>query len=512
VRTQPILFSPTNPSKLYFASNVVWETVNGGQSWKAISPDLARSTWEVPKNVGSWIGTPEAKPTKRGVVYALAPSPVDSATIWAGTDDGLIHVTRNNGKAWTDVTPKAVGPWAKVSVMDASHFDANEAYAAVNTIRLDDQRPHIFRTKDGGKTWTEIVSGIAGDATINVVREDPRRRGLLFAGSETQVWFSLDDGDHWQSLRLNMPAQSIRDLIIKDADVAVATHGRGFWILDDISALRQWPAKGKPAPVVLFKPALATRVRYSMYTDSPVPKDEPMAENPPDGAVIDFWLADDAKGPVTLDIVNAAGRVVRHYASTDQFEAPHDVGNWPWYWFRPLKPLGAKAGLNRYVWDLHFAPPPAPSYSLPISATPYNTLRVPEGPWAYPGKYTVKLTVGAKTFTQVLMVRMDPRVKTPGPALSQQYSLSVGLYDAIVESQAMSEKIATAKKGAADSVAKALTALDSALTANRAQMLTVMDVLEGADVVPTSQAVTAATESRTVYAELVKRWAGMRVQ
>ncbi len=221
--------------------------------------------------------------------------------------------------------------------MDASHFDVNTAYAAVNTLRLDDMRPHIFRTRDGGKTWTEIVAGIDSGAAINVVREDPKRRGLLFAGSERTVWFSLDDGDHWRPLTLNLPATSVRDLIIKDNDVAVATHGRGFWILDDISALRQWTATTASTPVTLFKPATATRVRYSMYTDTPVPPDEPLAENPPDGAPIDYYLSRDASGPVTLEILTAAGRVVRRFRATIRWTSPKDEGNWPWYWFRPRR-------------------------------------------------------------------------------------------------------------------------------------------------------------------------------
>ena len=274
-----------------------------------------------------------------------------------------------------------------------------------------------------------------------MVREDTKRRGLLFAGTETQVWFSVDDGENWESLRLNMPAQSIRDLIVKDDDIAVGTHGRGFWILDDITALRQWSEKAATDAATLFKPQVATRVRYSMYSDTPVPPDEPMAENPPDGAVIDYYLGANASGPVTLDIVNAAGRVVRHYSSDDKFESPKDEGNWPWYWFRPLSPLSAKAGLQRYVWDLHFAPPPVENFSLPISATPRNTLREPEGPWAQPGAYTVKLTVGSKGYTQPLTVRMDPRVKTPATALQQQYTISLALYDAVREGALQSAQV-----------------------------------------------------------------------
>ncbi len=469
VRTAPIMFAPTNPKKLYYASNVVWETVNGGGTWKRLSPDLSRETWEVPKNVGAYMGTPAAAVTRRGVIYTLAPSPVDSNTIWAGTDDGLIQVTRDYGKSWKNVTPPEVGPWAKVSIMDASHSDANVAYAAINTFHLDDLRPHIFRTRDGGKTWKEIVTGIDSGATINTVKEDTKRKGLLFAGSENQVWFSLDDGDHWHSLRLNMPATSIRDLIIKDDDVAVGTHGRGFWILDDISALRQWSETAAHADVTLFKPATATRVRYSMYTDTPVPPDEPYADNPPDGAVIDYYLKNDARGPVTLEIRTPAGRVIRKYSSTDPAESVKDVGNWPSYWFRPAQVLSTKAGLQRFTWDLHFTAP-AGECSLPISASPHNTKCEPEGIWVEPGVYSAVLTANGTSYSQTFSVRMDPRVKTPLAGLQQQFTLSKLLYDATIESpanavkaRALRAQLADRKRGAS-ALAAEIDALDKKLS------------------------------------------------
>lgn len=427
VRTAPVLFSPTNPRKLLLGTNRVWQTTDAGDHWKSISPDLSRETWELPKNVGHYAGTPAAAVTRRGVVYTIAPSPVDSNTIWAGTDDGLIQVTRDGGRSWKNVTPPEIGAWAKVSIMDASHSDANVAYAAINTFHLDDLRPHIFRTRDGGKSWREIVTGIDSGAIINVVREDTRRKGLLFAGSETQVWFSLDDGDHWHSLRLNMPATSIRDLIVKDDDIAVGTHGRGFWILDDIAALRQWSDSVARSDAVLFKPADATRVRYSMYTDTPVPPDEPHAENPPDGAVIDYYLKSDQTKSVMITITTMGDTPVRSFASFQPLDSVQDVGNWPAYWFRPPQNPSTKAGLNRYVWDLHYTPPGG-ACSLPISATPHNTKCEPEGIWVAPGQYKVSLSADGNTHTQVVTVRMDPRVKTPAAALQQQYTLSLALY------------------------------------------------------------------------------------
>ena len=496
VRTMPILFSPINPRKLYYGTNVVWSTVNGGTTWKRLSDDLSRDTWTVPTSVGIYANSPGAKPTRRGVVYTIAPSYVDSNMVWAGTDDGLIHVTRNGGATWRNVTPPQIGAWWKVSIMDASHFSATTAYAAVNTLRLDDLRPHIYRTRDGGATWTEIVTGIATDAPINVVREDPKRRGLLYAGSETQVWFSLDDGDHWHSLRGNMPAISIRDLIIKDDDIAVGTHGRGFWILDNTTALRQWNATTANAPATLFKPAVATRVRYSMYTDTPVPPDEPRAENPPDGAMIDYYLSRDAQR-VTLEILNAGGRVVRTFASSDPTLAPTDAGNWPRYWFRPAAAPSTKAGLQRFTWDLHYERS-STECSLPISGTPYNTKCEPEGPWVMPGVYTARLTVDGAVQSQAFSVRMDPRVKTPAAALKQQHDLSVALYDAIVEATTLASEARAGGRAefiGADGFGGVAAAHQS-----------VIDALQDSDAPATDVMVQAARARLAAYAALKARW------
>ncbi len=500
IRTMPILFSPINPRKLYYGTNVVWQTANGGKSWTRVSEDLSRETWDVPPSVGKYVGTPAARPTRRGVVYTIAPSYVDSNTVWAGTDDGLIHVTRNGGRTWTNVTPPQIGPWWKVSLMDASHTDAGTAYAAVNTFRLDDLRPHIYRTRDGGKTWTEIVNGIAANAPVNVVREDPKRRGLLYAGTEHQVWFSLDDGDHWHSLRANMPAISIRDLIIKDDDIAVATHGRGFWILDGVSSLRQWAAATASAPVTLFKPAMATRVTYSMYTDTPVPPDEPRAENPPDGAIIDYHLGRDAR-VVTLELLNTAGRVLRTYSSADPAPPPTDQGNWPWYWFRPPVNPSTKAGLQRFVWDLHYARPTT-QCSLPISATPFNTKCEPEGPWVMPGTYTARLTVDGVTQSQSFTVRMDPRVRTPLAALKQQHDLSVALHDAMIEGQKLAAEART--------VGLTEFAGQSGFGGVAASHAALIDVLQGSDAPATDVVVRNATERLAAYAALKQRWTARR--
>jgi photosystem II stability/assembly factor-like uncharacterized protein len=442
VRTQPVLFSPTDPQTLYFSSNVVWRTRDGGRHWEPISPDLTRKTWEVPANVGTYRGMPAAQVSQRGVVYTIAPSPVDASTIWAGTDDGLVHVTRDGGKTWQDVTPPQLTAWSKVSLIDASSFDAGTAYAAINTFRLDDTRPHILRTRDGGKTWTRIVAGIPdNEGIVNAVREDPKRRGLLFAGTERQVWMSFDDGERWQSLRNNMPATSVRDLVVKDDDLVAGTHGRGFWILDDITPLRQVTPEVFAADAYLFEPQQAWRVRWNMNTDTPLPPDEPAGQNPPDGAIIHYWLKADAAGPVTLEIVDGYGAVVRRYSTADPPEPPVQGRNIPDYWIRPFQALPRTAGLHRFVWDVHHAPPEVQQYSYPIAAIAGNTPRVPRGRWALPGRYTVRLAVGGRTLTQPLVVKMDPRVTAPQADLATQHRVSGLLTDAIARAAAAQREV-----------------------------------------------------------------------
>ncbi len=515
VRTQPVLFSPTDPRTLYFASNTVWKTRDGGRTWQRISPDLTRKTWEVPRNVGKYKGSEEAKPTQRGVVYALAPSPRDGRVIWAGTDDGLVHVTRDGGAHWQDVTPGQLVPWARVSILEAGRFDTQTAYAAINTLRLDDLRPHILRTHDGGKTWREIVRGLPDGGIVNVVREDPVRRGLLYCGTEQAVYVSFDDGESWQPLRLDMPATSIRDLIVKGDDLAVATHGRGFWILDDVEPLRETTDAVVQEPLHLFAPQPALRIRWNTNTDTPLPPDEPMVRNPPDGAIVDYFLKDAAK--VQIEILDASGRLVRRFSSDEPAPPPKDEGNVPRWWIRPPQPPSGEAGMHRFVWDVHWPPPPSLEPGYPIAAIPHDTPREPRGPWALPGRYTVRLTASGQTATQPLTLRMDPRVKTPDAALRQQFDLSQRLADALREDFALIEEVRAARKQNPGD--KALEAVEGRIEEHRpwakqeppslvawnARIATVYDLLQSTDAAPTPQIVGAARQVLKETAELFAR-------
>jgi photosystem II stability/assembly factor-like uncharacterized protein len=438
LRTAHVLFSPVDHKTLYYAGNVLFKTINGGHTWQIISPDLSRENWDIPASVGIYTSNEMKTMPRRGVIYTVAPSPLDISTIWCGTDDGLIHITRDGGKNWHNVTPPAITSWSKISLMDASHFNVNTVYAAVNRIRLDDMHPHIYKTKDGGKTWKEIVNGLPGDP-INVVREDPVRKGLLFAGSERAVYYSTDDGEHWQSLRLNMPATSIRDLVIKDDDLVVATHGRSFWILDDITPLRQLNSISTGSSPFLFKPANTYRVRWNNNTDTPLPQEEPAGENPPEGAIIDYYIPANVGRPVSLEIMDAKGNLVRRFSSTDTlYKLP--ALNIPLYWIRPQQILSAKAGTHRFTWDLHYTPLNTPP-SYPIAAIYRNTAPAPTSPWVMPGSYTVKLLVNGKSYSQPLLVKMDPRVKSSIKDLRLQHDLSLQVNNARVQALEIFQQI-----------------------------------------------------------------------
>jgi len=530
VRTQPVVFSTVDPHALFYGNNVLWKTLDGGIHWKQISPDLTRNTHDVPKNIGKYADVAKGQVDANGarVIYTIGPSYRDVNRIWIGTDDGVIQATADGGLHWTNVTPKEIGAYWKVFTIDPGRFDALTAYAAVNTLRLDDMNPHIFRTHDGGKTWKEIVNGIPGGAPVSVVREDPKRKGLLFAGSETQVYVSFDDGDQWQSLRLNMAASSVRDLIVKDDDLVVGTHGRGIWILDDITPLRQIDSTLAASDAALFKPQPALRVRWNTNTDTPLPPDEPTAPNPPEGAIIDYYLKSAATGPVTLEIVGSDGKLVRRYSSADPVERPDNATTTiPLVWFRQPQVLSTQPGMHRFTWDVHYqpvvAPPAGPAGErLPIAAVPHNTVPAPTTPWANPGQYTVKLTVNGQTYSQPIAVKQDPRVKTPAIAMQQIYATSRALYDSALDAQtavqqaaALHDQIAALRPKASGSTAQALDAFGKkvegvALKTAGASLAGVMNSLQAADVTPTAAELDAIAKARASAAKIMTQWTAIK--
>jgi photosystem II stability/assembly factor-like uncharacterized protein len=529
IRTQPIVFSPFDPHLLFFAANALWQTRDGGRSWKEISPDLTRKTFEVPANVGKFRDQLSAQPRQRGVIYAVAPSPLDKNRIWAGTDDGLIHLTSDGGRSWRDVTPPQIGAWWKVSLIDAGHFDAKTAFAAINTLRLDDLRPHIFRTTDEGKSWEEIVRGLPNDENVNVVREDPQRRGLLFAGTERGVYVSFNNGDDWQSLRGNLPATSVRDLIVKDDDLAVATHGRGFWIMDNITPLRQLLPNDSP-DTSLLKPQLAIRYRANSNTDTPLPPDEPVGENPPDGAVIDYSLGRESSGPVALEIRDTKGNLVRRYASTDPAPTPDPKLRIPRYWLQSPAVLSAEPGLHRFIWDLRGQPLAAPEADYPMTAVAHRTAPRPSAPWVLPGEYQLTLTTNEQTFTQPLTVKMDPRLRVSAADLTEQFSSSTKLVElrkqlepigktyALIVSQI--EKLAEAKsdQSLADKIAALRQKLEAMASPARVRaggplefdllekVKSLFNELQQVDAAPTTQQMMAVDDLGRMSQTVIKNW------
>jgi hypothetical protein len=421
-------------------------------------------------------------------------------------------------------------PFWRVFSLEASHFNPNEAYAAINTLFLNNMRPHLFRTEDGGKHWTEIDNGITPDATTNVIRQDPQRRNLLFAGTETQVWVSFDNGDHWQSLRLNMPAVSVRDLQVHGDDLVAATHGRGFMVLDDITPLRQINAEVAQAPATLYKPETAVRVRWDM--NPPTPWRMPSLPNPPPGAIIDYYLASAVSAPVTLDILDPSGHVVRHFSSAEPQQpldpATLDVPAW---WPRPPMNLSTRAGMHRFVWDMHYQPVSgAPQFLDANQAVRHNTPVAASSPWIMPGRYTVRLTVDGQRYTQPLTVRMDPRVHTSQAALQEQFDASMQAYhESLAVSAALGrirvlEKQIAARKASAElaSYRRQLEVLSGPESTSRyafffhhgpptlgsiegsLQML--MRRMQGADRAPTAAEMEALQQIGSQYKVLMRRW------
>jgi len=454
-RTEPILFSPVDPHRLYYAANVLFETTNYGESWTKISPDLSREHSGQPDSIPPLSAADAAK--RRGAIYALAASNQNTSTLWAGTDDGLVWITKDDGKNWKNITPPGLTAWSKVSQISASHFDDATAYVSVSRFRINDLRPYIFRTHDGGVTWQPISAGLPDNSPVDTVREDTIRKGMLFAGTETAVWMSLDDGDHWQALQYNLPHTSMRDLWVKDNDLIVATHGRSFWILDDISALRQLSDLQSPAKTFLFKPGEAYRVRRSTYTDTPLPIDEPAGENPPAGAVIDYYLPPSVTDRVAIEILDSEGRLVRKFTSADSpYATPEELSKQliPLYWIRMPKTLPASPGMHRWIWDLRYAAPTALHHEYPISAVPHQTPRTPEGPLALPGNYTVRLIAGDTHLTAPLAIRMDPRVEATAGDLDKLFTLETKLAamtsassEASLQAHSLREQIAKLSAG-----------------------------------------------------------------
>ncbi len=417
--TPVLVFSPFDKKTLYLGTQFVMKTTDGGLHWETLSPDLtgAAQPGQEKKAEGP-VTVENSKQRGYGVVFTIAPSSLNGDVIWAGSDTGLIHLTRDGGKTWKDVTPMGLPDWSKISLIEASHFDPAEAYAAVDRHRLDDEQPFLYRTRDYGASWQQIADGISSPSFLRAVRQDPKDKNLLFAGTELGIYVSFDDGDHWQSLQLNLPAASVQDLVVHGDDLVIATHGRSFWILDDISSLRQVNRAKAAAGAWLYSPAAAVRVDNDRFLGTPLPPDEPAAENPPNGAIVDYYLKRAAQH-VALEIVDSEGKTVRAFASGPRKESKRPPVAIADRWFPKPQILETTPGMHRFVWDLYYSALKGDSEE-PGGDDDYGA---PRAPLVTPGMYQVRLTVDGVSMTQPLKVAMDPRSAATPLELEQQYKL-----------------------------------------------------------------------------------------
>jgi photosystem II stability/assembly factor-like uncharacterized protein len=504
--TMPLAFSLADRRSLYFGRQNVFRSRDGGETWKIVSPDLSREDEGTPSNLDPPTLADDNNIKRHGVVYAIAPSPLHAAEVWAGTDDGYVWITRDDGTTWRNVTPQALTPWSKVGVIEASHFDPEVAYVAVDRHRLDDYRPYIYRTRDGGRTWTAIAGGIPEGSFVNVVREDPQRRGLLYAGTEKGVYVSFDDGERWQSLQLNLPVTSVRDIAVHRDDLAIGTHGRAFWVLDDIVSLRQMNDAIAAGGTYLFSPAAAYRVRPGNEEGTPLPLDEAQADNPAAGVNVEYYLPDVPRTPVVLDVLDLNGRIVRHWSSAEKPKPtnPKSVDYTP-HWIVTHAVPDTTAGSHRFVWDFHENDP--------------DGLLVP------PGRYTLRLSVNGKTYTRVATVRRDPRAPVTDAGLRAQYELAravQGLRDDVRSARQRAQHVARA---IAPSVAHAFAigVLGQALPENPddsmgayshdvtsflfldGALTNLVNAIESADAAPTPEMRTAYRKLDAIYRQTLDR-------
>jgi photosystem II stability/assembly factor-like uncharacterized protein len=432
----PLMFSPLDPHLLYWGAQYLMQAKGGGSSWAAISPDLTiRPDAPPPPPPAPTTPTPQAAslqpPPNRAAINAFSISPKQAGVIWVGTTNGQVQLTQNGGKNWKIASPPGLVQYVLISSVEASHTDASTAYITVDAHETNDFRPHIFRTHDAGKSWQETNAGIPADdgSFVRVVREDPVHKGLLYAGTENGVYVSFDDGDHWQSLQFNFPTSSVRDLTIRNNDLVACTYGRAFWILDDVSPLRQIARSGKSildSDANLFQPQTAIRVRLNENQDTPFPPEMPSGTNPPTGAILYYYLKSAPSGDVTIGIYDSAGKlVVRQLSSVPEPPLNEPPPNVPMYWLATPRPLSKNAGMSRAVWDLRYTAPPALRHDYAISALPAGTPADPRGPLVAPGTYEVRLTVDGKTYRQPLRVKADPRVKVSPLEFAQQSHLSL---------------------------------------------------------------------------------------
>ncbi len=511
----PIEFSPVGKHALYFGAQYLFRTTDDGNNWKIISPDLSRKTKSgsrQTKNCSSQELEDAAK-CGYGVIWNIAPSPISEKVIWIGTDDGLIQLTKDEGRHWKNVTPPSVPLWSRIDKISPSPFDVHSAYAAINTHRLDKFSPLILKTTDDGKTWTKIISGLPDDEYTTVVRTDEKKKGLLFAGTNKSIYVSFNDGESWQPLRLNFPTTLISDLLVHHGDLIAATQGRGIWILDDLSPLRQISEEVTARQVYLFKPERAWRMRSNTNADTPWPPETPLGQNPPDGTIIDYWLKDNVNGPVKLSIYDMKENLIRSFSSDDKPENLPANRYFDKRWIGTEPKLSTEGGMHRFTWNLRYPRPKALHYGYSIAAVwTVGTPVVPMGPLVMPGKYKIVLTVDGKDYERTLDVKLDPRIKISIASLSNQLELaqkiisslnnSVLLFNEVdqeLENQNISGAVKDSLSGLKDKIANVCGALSSLASS-----------VQTADASPTQGQKGVFEVYNQKYNELVKQWSKIK--
>jgi len=537
----PVLVpSPAEPTALYLGTQYVMKTVDGGLHWQTISPDLTGATGDAhDQGAGKTPGSLTLEQAKRmgyGVVFTIAPSPLDRNLIWAGSDTGLVHVTRDGGKNWKDVTPPGVSDWSKVSLIEASHFDPAVAYAAVDRSRVDDQTPYLYRTRDYGATWHLVTTGLAAPAFLRAVREDPQTKGLLFAGTELGVYVSWDNGDHWHPLQLNLPVTGVRDLTIHGDDLVAATFGRAFWVLDNITPLRQARTvdANRAGGPWFYSPATAIRMDHDSFSGSPLPPEEPTAENPPNGAMLDYFLP-SAANSLRLEVFDAQQNLVRKFVSNDRAAGDQSSqSTWKHQplpvaerWFPKPEVLERTAGMHRFVWNLTWSSTGGPA------ADEEAEYRAPSGPKTVPGTYEARLTVDGKTLTQPLKIIMDPRSPATPEILAEQLRLGRQIFGETIEARRALAEIGSVQKQLAEvqqklpaqnaALAEAQSAIGKILTnkehaygegaglqdANTG-LASALRVVENGDRAVPSQAIAVYNESSAEVKARIAEWNGFK--
>jgi photosystem II stability/assembly factor-like uncharacterized protein len=527
--TPMLVFSPIEKNTLYLGTQYVMKTTDGGLHWETISPDLTGAVANAANEKPSGPVTAQnAKERGFGVLFSIAPSPVKAGEIWAGSDTGLIHLTLDGGKTWQNVTPKGAADWSRVSMIEASRFDPAVAYAAVDRHRADDYQPYLYRTRDYGKTWQAITIGIA-PTSVNAIRQDTQKSGLLFAGTELGIYVSFDDGDHWQPLQLNLPVSSVRDITIHGDDLAIATHGRSFWILDNITPLRQMNSEAHNASVLLFEPATAVRIDNDVFLGSPLPPEEPAAKNPPEGAMIDYYLKSPAK-EIKLEIFDSGNRLMRRFSSGQKPEAKGPPLPIAERWLPKPAVLESTSGMHRFLWDFRW------SSSGTDEVEEDEGFGAPRGPKVSPGSYQVKLTVDGQVFMRNFKVAMDPRSQATQTELDQQQDLGLEIFGEVrharktlAEIGAVKKQLSEAKSQLAEknpellsevaSIEKAITAIEKGSQAPNPTMgletgstglASALRVVEGGDRTVPSQAIELYHQSDEAAKARIAAWTKLK--